>query len=140
MSFPEKMLKRSRKFALNTVVFCRNLMDHPETFTIRNQLIKSSTSVAANYRAACRARSKNEWYAKLSIVVEEIDESNFWLGFIADLELSDDSSTLERLINESEVLLKIFSKSRATAKKNKDQNNYLKEPEVIYYSGPLEDD
>jgi four helix bundle protein len=97
MSFSEKMIARTHAFALETVLFCRTLNSFPETKTIQYQLIKSSTSVAANYRAACRARSKKEWFAKISIVVEEIDESNFWLEIIPDLNLTSNKEKLKNL-------------------------------------------
>lgn len=130
MNFSEKMIARTRSFAIETVLFCRKLKSFPETKTIQYQLIKSSTSVAANYRAACRARSKKEWFAKISIVVEEIDESNFWLGFIKDLSITSDSDKLILLIKESEELVKIFAKARATSIQR--NNNNLGEPLVPY--------
>jgi len=81
---------------------------------ISYQIIKSSTSVAANYRAACRARSGKEFYAKLCITVEEADESEFWMDMILGSNLSNDKTEAERLYQEALEILKIV----ATARKN----------------------
>lgn len=92
----------------------------PDDLTTRrivNQLIGSSTSVAANYRAACRGRSRPEFIAKLGIVVEEADETVFWLELIAAVPLSE-SADVEPLLNESRELLAIFAASQITAKLN----------------------
>src|SRR3989344_667450 len=84
----------------------------------KKQLIRSATSVAANYRASCRGRSKAEWFSKICIVVEEADESEFWLTFIKDAGIKCDKDKLGALILESEEILKIVSKTRKTAKEN----------------------
>ena len=127
----EELRNWTRQFALKVVFLCRNFKDFPETKTIQYQLIKSSTSVAANYRAACRARSKNEWFSKISIVVEEIDETNFWLDFIQDLAIAPQKE-LQNLLIESDRLMRIFSKARATAKRNKNNKPNLEEPLLEY--------
>lgn len=88
----------TRDFALRVVLLCRKFEAHPETKTLQYQLIKSATSTAANYRAACRARSKNEWIAKISIVVEEIDETNFWLDFINELNIAPKQEITDLII------------------------------------------
>ena len=77
------------------------------------QLLRAATSVAANYRAACRARSKAEFIAKISIVVEESDEALLWLELIRDAKIA---VVDENLIHESEVLMKIMAASRKTAR------------------------
>ena len=79
------------------------------------QLIKASTSVAANYRAACRAKSRADFINKLKIVEEESDESLFWLEFIADLNLMD-FKLLENLLKEANELVAIFTASVKTSK------------------------
>ena len=97
----------------------------PETYLgkhIRGQLIRCSTSVASNYRAGCIAQSKAGFIAKLSIVLEEADESYFWLEFIIDEKLLNEERVLP-LLNESDELVAIFIASRKTARKafrNKD--------------------
>jgi len=72
--------------------------------------------VAANYRAACRARSGKEFFAKLCIVVEEADESEFWLEMILESKLSNDVAEVERLLKEATEILKLVSKARKNAK------------------------
>ena len=79
------------------------------------QLIKASTSVAANYRAACRAKSEADFINKLKIVEEESDESLFWLEFIADLNLMD-FKLLENLLKEANELVAIFTAAIKTSK------------------------
>jgi four helix bundle protein len=78
----------------------------------------SGTSVAANYRAACRARSAADFISKISVVVEEADETLFWLELIVEAKLVP-TKLVESLIAECEELLKIFSASLATAKANR---------------------
>jgi len=85
---------------------------------VRSQLIRCSTSVAANYRAACIAQTKASFIAKLSIVIEESDESSFWLEFLMDENLIEPKK-VEELLNESNELTAIFFSSRHTAIKNR---------------------
>ncbi len=80
--------------------------------------MRSSSSTAANYRATGLAQSKAAFTAKLSIVLEEADESQFWLEFIRDEEMLKDSQ-LQTLIHEAEELAKIFTTSRKTAQSRK---------------------
>jgi len=81
---------------------------------IKGQLIRCSTSVAANYRATCIAQSKPSFIAKISIVVEEVDESAFWLELIINEKLIS-LEKVEKLLNESKELTAIFISSRKTA-------------------------
>ncbi len=82
---------------------------------IRGQLIRCSTSVASNYRAVCIAQSKASFISKLSIVLEEADESFFWLEFIIDEELLK-KELVDPLLKEAEELIAIFVASRKTAR------------------------
>ena len=82
---------------------------------LRGQLIRCSTSVASNYRAACIAQSKASFISKLSIVIEEADESYFWLEFIIDENLIK-SNLVEPLLKEADELTAIFIASRKTAR------------------------
>ena len=84
---------------------------------MQGQLIRSSTSVAANYRATCLAQSKKSFIAKLSIVIEECDESLFWLQFIMDEELIPENK-MKDIILEATELTSIFISSRKTANQN----------------------
>ena len=109
--------QRSKEFAHRSVKLCLAL---PKTILgrhIQGQLIRSSTSVAANYRAACIAQTKAGFISKLSIVIEESDESNFWLEFIIDEGLLT-KNKVKPLLQESEELTAIFFSSRKTARKN----------------------
>ena len=114
----EKELKdRTKKFAHRCVKLSIAL---PNTYLgnhIKGQLIRCSTSVAANYRAACIAHSKASFISKLSIVIEEVDEVCFWLEFIIDEQLLIKKLIIP-LFKEAEELLSIFIKSRKTARKN----------------------
>ena len=83
----EQLKKRTKVFAHNCV---KITLEFPNTYLsnhIKSQLIRCSTSVAANYRASCIAQSKPSFIAKISIVIEEVDESNFWLEFALDEDL-----------------------------------------------------
>jgi len=112
---PKEMKDRTRKFAVQVVLLCRELPNTLDGRRLGQQLIDSSTSVAANYRAACRARSRAEFIAKLGIVLEESDESLFWLEFLVEVKLVT-SARAERLIKEADELTAIFTTSVKTAK------------------------
>jgi len=88
---------------------------------IGNQLIRSGTSVGANYRAACQGRARADFIAKIGIVVEEADECVYWLELIMDGELLS-ASQVEPLHKEADELTAIFVASLNTARKNKDAN------------------
>ncbi len=111
---------RTKEFAHSCVKFAVNLQNSYLGNHIKGQLIRSSTSVAANYRASCVAQSKASFIAKISIVIEEADESLFWLEFIRDEKLLDQSNfELKSLITESNELVSIFIVSRKTAQNNR---------------------
>jgi four helix bundle protein len=105
---------RTKKFALEIIHLCADLPRTPPMKIIAGQLLRSSTSVAANYRACCRARSVKEFVAKVGVVVEECDESQFWLEL---LEAQAPSASLAALVQESDELVAIFVASRRTAAK-----------------------
>jgi four helix bundle protein len=73
----EELKIRTKRFAVTVITFCRTLPKDEEFTIIKKQLIRSATSTVANYRAVCRARSDAEFFSKLSIVVEEADETLF---------------------------------------------------------------
>jgi four helix bundle protein len=85
---------------------------------IGGQLVRAATSVGANYRAACRGRTKREFVAKLGIVEEEADESAFWLEMLVDAKIVSESK-VSRLINEANELVAIATASYITAQKNR---------------------
>jgi len=107
--------KRTKDFAHRCVKLSMALPDAPLGNHVRNQLIKCSTSVGANYRAVCLAQSRAAFVSKLSIVIEEVDESCFWLEFITDEKLLEESRVVP-LFAEGKELTSIFVKSRKTSK------------------------
>ena len=110
--FIEKMKIRTKKFAVDVIGFCDSLKTCKASSVITYQLVKSATSTGANYRAACKARSKNDFFSKICIVVEEVDESEYWLEVIKDASLSNVIYELERLLREATEITKIMSKAK----------------------------
>ena len=109
---------RTKAFAVRIIkAFSRLPKDEAVRVTGR-QFLRSGTSLAANYRAACRARSAADFISKISVVVEETDETLFWLELLVEAELAK-KSLVEPLMKECQELLKIFSASLATAKRNR---------------------
>ena len=84
---PKELKDRTKRFAVNVIQLCRELPPTLDGRRLGGQLIDSATSVAANYRAACRGRSRAEFIAKLGTVLEESDESLFWLELMVDAKL-----------------------------------------------------
>ena len=118
---------RTKQFALRVMKLCQALPQTPAGRVVGSQLLRSGTSVAANYRAACRARSHSEFYSKLCIVLEEVDETLLWL------ELLRDSGTvsparLRELVQEAEELVAIFASARRTARRSKSASAISKSP------------
>ncbi|PPK86186.1 four helix bundle protein [Neolewinella xylanilytica] len=114
--FAKQMRDRTKKVAVELINFVERTPSSPAFNVIRFQLLKSGTSTAANYRAACRARSRAEFFAKMSIVVEETDETVFWLESLNESELKADRVDLKRIGTEYYELVKIFARARKTAK------------------------
>lgn len=112
------LLQRTKIFARRCVKTANELPLNALGKHIQYQLIRCSTSVAANYRAACIAQSKPTFISKLGTVIEEVDESNFWLEFIIDENLLNNEEIMN-LLKESAELTSIFIASRKTAQKNK---------------------
>jgi len=122
----EKELKeRTKQFALRVMRLVDALPKTAAGRALGNQLIRSGTSVGANYRAACRGRSKAEFIAKIGTVVEEADESKFWLELIMDGELVQ-RSRVEALWKEADELTAIFVASAKTAGQSKFSNQKSK--------------
>ncbi len=112
----EAFKNRTKVFALAIIRFYQKLPKTNEANIIGKQLLRSSTSVAANYRAACRARSDAEFFSKISIVVEEADESLFWLELLQESGISN-SESVHQLLKEAEELVKITNTIRHNRKK-----------------------
>ena len=114
----EVLKKRTKQFAHRCVKLAMVLPNTLLGNHIRGQLISCSTSVASNYRADCLAQSKASFVAKISIVLEETDESYFWLEFIIDDKLLK-KNLAEPLLGEADELTGIFVASRKTARQRK---------------------
>jgi len=115
---PEELRNRSKQFAIDVIKLVQSL---PKTDTARvlgRQLLRSATSVAANYRAVGRSRSRAEFISKIGTVVEEADETVFWLEMLVDTEVVN-RSNVEALVVEANELLAIFAASQRTAKSNR---------------------
>ena len=111
----EVLKARTKKFALEIIKIVDLLPDTKAGRIIGNQLVRSGTSVAANYRAACRSRSNADFISKITVVEEECDETLFWLELISEAKLRP-SEELKIIIKEADELTAIFTASGRTAK------------------------
>ncbi len=107
---------RTKQLAVRTIRMFRVLPKTDEARVIGKQILRSGTSVAANYRVACRARSKAEFAAKIGIVLEEIDETVFWMELLVETEIVS-MGKMKQLMNEANELLAIFAASRSTVRR-----------------------
>ncbi len=114
----EQLRNRTKAFAVRIVRLYRSLPYKADAQVLGKQLLRCGTAVAANYRAACRSRSRAEWLAKIGVVLEEADESVFWLEMLSDCEIVP-LEKLKSLIGEAHELSAIFTASRRTAKLNR---------------------
>jgi four helix bundle protein len=110
---PDVLRARTKQFAIRVVKLFQALPARQDARVLGNQLLRSGTSVAANYCAACRARSRAEFVAKLGIVIEEADETIFWLEMLADTGIVK-AARLEPLTAEAGELVRIFAAARTT--------------------------
>ena len=113
-----EMKQRTKDFAKEIIRLCRNLPNNREGRLIGDQIFRAGTSVAANYRSACRARSRAEFISRLSVVEEEADETLFWLEIIKEMEIFH-YAKLDALMQENDEILAIIVTSIKTAKKRK---------------------
>jgi len=114
----QKLQNRTKQFAIQIIQAFSSLPKTEAARIIGRQLLRSGTSVAANYRAACRARSLADFISKLSVVLEEADETLFWLDLLADSRIVSPDS-VKAVRSECNELVKIFSSSVTTAKSNR---------------------
>ena len=119
----DELKTRTKSFVIRTFKFLMAIEKNKAVDVVSYQLFKSSSSVAANYRAVCRGKSDSDFLNKLKVVDEEADESLFWLEFIKELEIDCDKNELEKLIKEADELVAIFS---AAIKTIKEKNNSKK--------------
>ncbi len=115
---PDYLKKRTKQFGLRVIRLVEALPKTQTAAVIGKQLLHCSTSVGANYRAACRGRSKADFIAKLGIVEEEVDESIYWLEVLVEAKVVR-SNLVKELLAEADELTAIMASSRITAKKNK---------------------
>ncbi|MFT5165933.1 MAG: four helix bundle protein [Saprospiraceae bacterium] len=113
ISFNDKFRKRTKDFAIAIIQYYIKLPKREEHKIIGKQLLRSATSVAANFRASCRARSLKEKYAKLCTVVEESDETLFWLELFEESKLAIVSEEIKK---EATEITKVMSSYRKTIK------------------------
>jgi four helix bundle protein len=114
--------KRAMQFHVDVIKLCGRFPKNAAGFETAKQLIRSAGSVGANYRAACRAKSNKDFVYKIEVVLEEADESLYWLQVSETAELIA-GEDIARLIKEANELVSIFNASDITAKKNRDKNN-----------------
>ena len=114
MDSTEELRRRTKVFALRIIRVCESL---PRTSTgrvIGHQLLRSGTAVGANYRSACRARSKPDFVSKIGIALEEADETVYWLELLIEAGVVREAR-LQKLVKEAEEIVAIFAASRITA-------------------------
>ena len=113
----DELKKRTKQFGLRCIKVTESLPNTRTSDVLGKQLLRSATSVGANYRSACRAQSKPTFISKLAIAIEEADESQFWLEMIVESGLVPQNK-LEALMKESDEIVAILTASSKTAKAN----------------------
>lgn len=115
--------KRSKQFALVIIKLAENLPNNRVGWTFTDQIVRSSTSVAANYRAVCRAKSDKDFISKMGTVIEEADETLFWLEMIEESKIINQQSEITNLKKEANELVSIFVASVKTIKQRLNQKS-----------------
>ena len=118
LSKPEELRNRTKRLALRIIRLFQHLPHSGEAQVIGKQLLRAGTSVGANYRAAGRARSKAEFVSKMGIVVEEADETIFWLECLIESGIVK-PELLKELLVEANELVAIFAASQRTARQSR---------------------
>lgn len=131
----EQIQNRTKQLALAIIKLAEHLPNNRVGWTFTDQIVRSSTSVAANYRAVCRARSDKEFIAKMGIVIEEADETLFWLEMIEESKIINQNSKIinpqSEIINlkkEANELVSIFVASVKTVKNRLNQKSSISNP------------
>jgi four helix bundle protein len=112
----DELKARTKRFALDVLSFRRTLPATDEAADIGRQLSRAATGVAANYRAACRSRSDAEFAARVGVVLEEADESAFWMEVLTEAGISKCPQAVD-LLDEANQLTAIFAASSITARR-----------------------
>jgi four helix bundle protein len=115
----EELKKRTKTFHINIIKACQHFPKNAAGFELAKQLIRSAGSVGANYRASIRAKSTADFIYKIEIVIEEADESMYWLEICEEANLLSNEITIP-LIKEANELVSIFVATVKTSKKNRD--------------------
>lgn len=118
----KELQQRTKKFHVDVIKFCSDFPRNAAGFETAKQLIRSAGSVGANYRATVRAMSNADYIYKIEIVLEEADESNYWLEVVKEAGLKT-GAELDRLISEPNQLTAIFAATDKTAKSNKKKSD-----------------
>ena len=121
---PHELRARTKRFAIDIIRFCVTLPPTDVERTMGRQLVRAGTSVGANYRAVCRARSDKEFIAKLGLTIEEADESAYWLEVLVEGGLVAATATAN-LLKEAEELTRIFVASRQTVRRRRSKSTRL---------------
>lgn len=121
----EQIQNRTKKMALEIIKLSEHLPNKSVGWTFSNQIIRSATSVAANYRAVCRAKSDKDFISKMETVIEEADETLFWLEMIEDSGVLNEDFGLRNLKSEANELISIFVASVKTVKNRLNQKSTI---------------
>jgi len=116
----KELQERTKKFHVDIIKLCSDFPRNATGFEIAKQLIRSAGSVGANYRATVRAKSNADFIYKIEMVLEEADESHYWLEVVKEAEIKT-GTEVDRLIDEANQLTAIFAATDKTAKANKNQ-------------------
>ena len=116
--FVEQFRNRTKKFVVDNIKLYRDLPKTDEARIVGKQLLRSSSSVGSNYGAACRSRSQAEFHSKISILVEEADESAFWMEVMVEAEIIR-KDKIAYLLNEANEILKVVASARKTVSDKK---------------------
>ena len=127
---PEQLKERTKRFALEVIALVGTLPRTLVAEIIAGQMVRSGTSTGANYRAACRARSRAEFVAKIGVAEEEADETLYWLELLLETKLAK-SETVRRLIAEATELVAILSASRKTAREAEKERRRMVETRKV---------
>ncbi|MBI2284475.1 MAG: four helix bundle protein [Bacteroidetes bacterium] len=118
--FIEAFRKRTKQVAIGCIRLVQVMPRTEEAKVLTRQLVRSASSCAANYRSACRARSQAEFYAKMSIAIEEADETLFWLELTEEAAICNDTE-LKTIQQEITVIIKVLSKARKITSNNQNK-------------------
>lgn len=111
---PDELKARTRAFALRVIRLAESLPDTPTARVIRNQMLRCGSSVGANYRAACRAKSRADFVSKLGNVEEETDETIYWMELLIDAEIVKPNRIADLMDEANQILSIVIASIRST--------------------------